>query len=244
MNYPINQFPSIRWILSVLASLLLSAAPSYACKVKAIFVEPADDAPDKAVLVVGKNFVDIDLPQRNLSTPIEITGGEIGIGVLPTKPSQLDMPASMPRFIIPPEWTHCILIFFHDPANKVFPARIIPVNTSAADFPPGHTIIFNVTTATLAAKFGSDLVRVMPGKSVIVKPPRAGSGDYPIAIDFANPGDKQPTALCRSTWQHEAAARQFLFVTSIPGQKMPRVWGVLDRPDQEVTTDDQAEPGP
>ena len=123
------------------------------------------------------------------------------------------------------------MLFFHDPSNKVFPARIIPVNTSSADFPLGHIVMFNVSPATVAAKFGSAIIQVKPGQSGTVKPTGSIDGDYSIAIDCAYPGDKEPTAVCRSTWPLEKNARQILFVTPVPDQKVPRVWSVLDHPE-------------
>lgn len=227
--------PSRHRLLALAASLAMSVLPATAaCKVKAIFVQPPDGVPDRAVLVAGQRFMDVELPQRNFSPAVELPAGALVVGVLPTKPAQSEMPAGAPSFTIPEAWTDCILLFFHDPSNKVFPAKIIPVNASSADFPLGHTVIFNVSPATVMAKFGEEIARVAPAKSVTVKPPRSGSGDYPIAIDCSYPGDKEPTALCRSTWQHEANARQILFVTPLQGQKTPRIWGVLDR--QEPAT--------
>ena len=104
------------------------------------------------------------------------------------------------------------------------------MNASVASFPLGHTVIFNVSSATFVAKFGKIATQVKPGQSVTVKPPRAGSGNYPVAIDCTYSGDTTPIALRRSTWQHEANARQILFVTPMPQQKNPCIWGVLDRP--------------
>lgn len=216
---------------SVAAGLLLAAFPaSAACKVKAMFVQPPVGVPEKAVLFTGEKFLDIELPQRNLSTAVELPAGELVVAVLAGKLPVAEIPATAPKFKIPEAWTDCILLFFHDPKNTVFPARVIPVNASNADFPLGHTVVFNVSPASVMAKFGEEIVRVKPGQTVTVKPPRSGSGDYPIAIDCAYPGDKEPTALCRSTWQHEANARQILFITPLPEQKIPRVWGILDRP--------------
>jgi hypothetical protein len=230
--------PPRRWLVAISTSLFLSAIPAVAaCKVKAIFVQPPDEVPERAVLAAGQKFLDIELPQRNFSPAVELPPGTQVVAVLATQPAKSEMPTGAPVFKIPETWTDCILLFFHDPSNKVFPAKIIPVNASSADFPLGHTVIFNVSSATVMAKFGEEFARVEPGKSVTVKEPRSGSGDYPIAIDCAFPGEKEPVALCRSTWQHEANARQILFVTPQTGQKIPRVWGVLDR--QVVETKDK-----
>ncbi len=229
-------FPLPSRILALATIFVLAVVPAAAvCKVKAIFVQPPDAVPEKAVLVVGKKFLDIELPQRNFSPVVELPVGELAIGVLAGKPAAAELPAGAPSFKIPETWTHSILLFFHDPTNKLFPAKVIPVNASDDNFPLGHTLIFNVSPATIVAKFGTESVRVAPGKSVTVKEPRQGSGEYPIAIDCSYPGDKTPTALARSTWQHEKGARQVLFVTPMQGQKLPRVWGVLDRPDPEAS---------
>ncbi len=227
-------------LLATTACLFLALVPATAaCKVKAIFVQPPNDVPEKAILVVGKKFLDIQLPQRNFSPEVELPAGEMLVGVLLTRPETPEIPPGAPNFKIPETWTDCILLFFHDPTNKVFPAKIIPVNASAANFPLGDTVIFNVSSATVVAKFGKEIAQVKPGKSVTVKSPRSGSGDYPVAIDCTYPGENTPIALCRSTWQHEAQARQILFVTPMLGQKNPRIWGVLDRPTQVEKTKEE-----
>jgi hypothetical protein len=198
------------------------------CSTKAIFIQPPGEVPETAVLCVNKEFIDLKLPKRHLSDPIDLDSGKTVIFVIPQRPSGPDIPLGAPQFTIPETWTSCILLFFYDAENKLFPARIIPVNTSSADFPMGNTLIYNLSTAAVSAKLGTEFVRVFPGKSAVVKPPRSGSGDYPVDIDCAFPGDKQPTALSRSSWHHEANARQFLFIVPQAESKVPRVWGVLD----------------
>ena len=219
---------------SFVAGLLLTCHFATAkCETKAIFVQPASEVPETALLVVNQKFVDISLPRRNLSDAVELElsnePGKSTIAVLPGKPNGPEIPLDAPKFTIPPTWTRCILLFFHDANNKIFPARIIPVNTSNADFPLGHILIYNVSTATVVAKLGTETVKILPGKSASVKPPRSDSGAYPVAIDCALPGDKQPTALCRSKWQYESKARQILFIVPQPEQNDPRIWGILDR---------------
>lgn len=223
--------------LAATVGLFLTVVPATAaCKVKAIFVQPPDGVPETAVLVVGKKFLEIELPQRNLSPEVELPAGDLLVGVLATKPEKPEMPPEAPSFKIPEAWTNCILLFLYDPKNPVFPAKIIPVNASSADFPLGHTVIFNVSRTAVVAKFGEENAQVKPGQSVTVKPPRSGSGAYSVAIDCFFPGVKEPFALCRSTWQHEANARQILFVTPMPGQKNPRIWCILDRPEPVSST--------
>lgn len=214
--------------------LLAFALPAEARKVRAIFIQPPGQVPEKAVLYSGKEFVEIELPQRNLSPEVNLPDGELVLAVLPDRPAQgSPVPADAPKVKIPEAWKRCVLLFFHDPSNPRFPARIIPVNASTADFPKGHTRIYNVSRATVAARFGDIPVKVEPGQTGSVKPPVSGEGDYPVAIDCAFPGDTTPTAICRSQWRHEPDARQILFVTPVEGYKAPRVWGVLDHGEDE-----------
>ncbi|MCU0749444.1 MAG: hypothetical protein MUF13_07865 [Akkermansiaceae bacterium] len=220
----------IRPILALCLSGLLASPVQAARKVRAVFIQPMNMDHAKALLVAGDKAVEIELPQRNFSPEVELPDGDLQVSILSAPPpAGTPIPADAPRFTLPESWSRCLLLFFPDPANKVFPAKVIPVNASTADFPKGHTLIYNVTAATIHARFGSETVKVAPGKNVSLKPPMAGFGDYQVAIDCAFPGDKEPTAVCRSTWQHDPDARQILFVTPSPGYKVPRVWGILDR---------------
>lgn len=236
-------FISPHALLSVAACLFVLAQPlAAACKVKAIFIQPPAGVPEQAVLVTGGKYFDISLPQRNLSSAVEMPAGELLVGVLAEKPGESEIPQGIPSFKIPETWSNCILLFFHDPDNPTFPARVIPVNASFADFPLGNTVIFNASAATVVGKFGKQTVHVAPGKSKTIEPPRTGSGSYLVEIDCAFKGDKEATALCRSTWQHEANARQILFVTPAPGYKIPRIWGILDRQQEEKKREDSSKP--
>lgn len=214
----------------LLAMLILTSAAEASKKVRAVFIQPANLDYPKALLVAGDKAVEIELPQRNFSPEVELPDGELQVTILKGAPAAgVPIPADAPKITIPESWSRCLLLFFPDPSNKVFPAKVIPVNASTTDFPKGHTLIYNVTAATIVARFGSETVKAAPGKSTSIKPPISGFGDYPVAIDCAFPGDKEPTAICRSTWQHDPEARQILFVTPSPGYKVPRIWGILDR---------------
>lgn len=227
-----SSFPR-KLIHPILTLCLLGAMVSpvqAARKVRAVFIQPSNMDHPKALLLAGDKMVEIELPQRNFSPEVELPDGDLQVSILSAPPSAgSPIPAEAPRFTLPESWSRCLLLFFPDPSNKVFPAKVIPVNASTADFPKGHTLIYNVTAATIQARFGAETVKAAPGKSVSLKPPMAGFGDYQVAIDCAFPGDNEPTAICRSTWQHDPEARQILFVTPTPGYKVPRVWGILDR---------------
>ena len=216
------------------ACIAASTLPAAARKARAIFVQPPDQVAGKAVLFSGKEYVEIELPQRNFSPEVDLPSGDLNLAILAGQPAPgSEVPAGAPKIHIPEAWSRCLLLFLPDPSNKVFPARVIPINASEADFKKGHTLIFNASTAAIMGNFGTQAVKVLPGKVAIMKEPVSGFGSYPVDIACVFPGDKEPTYICRSSWQHDPEARQILFVTPAPGYKIPRVWGILDRQEQD-----------
>ena len=126
---------------------------------------------------------EIELPARNLSPEIQLPAGDLSLAVLTHKPATGEtVNPNSPLVKIPEAWDRCILLFFPDPENKVFPAKVIPVNASKPDFRLGETLIYNVTAASVSARFADRAYPIDPGKSAVIAPPIAGSGSYPVAI--------------------------------------------------------------
>ncbi len=217
-------------LFAILLALAAGTGVSQARKVRAIHIQPVDASLAKVVLFTGKDYAEIELPSRNLSPEVDLPDGDLTVAVLTTRPpAGQPLPADVPKFSIPESWGRCILLCFPDPTRKPLPLRIIPVNASTADFPMGQTRIYNVTGATVAAKFGEEVLRIAPGQNGSFKAPVEGFASYPVAIDCQFPGEKDPVAVCRTNWQNDPEARQIMFVTPSPGYKVPRIWGILDR---------------
>lgn len=216
---------------ATMAYFLLSSIPSEAArKVRAIFIQPSDAKIEKAYLQTDTKTEEIELPQRNLSPEVELPDGDITVTVhAQFPPPKAPVDPAAPMFKIPAAWNRCILLFFPDPTGKGFPARVIPVNASSDIFKVGHTLVYNVSSATVLGRFGEQTVKVEPGKSATIRPPVSGFGSYPVAVDCSYPDSTQPMAICRSSWWHDPEARQILFVTPASGSKVPRIWGVLDK---------------
>ncbi|MEI6655285.1 MAG: hypothetical protein WCP45_10985 [Verrucomicrobiota bacterium] len=234
MHIPTSSLKTVPLIPLALVCLLFISLPVSAARhVRAIFILAPDQTVEKAVLCGGGLQIEIELPRRNLSPAMEVPSGDLLLAVLPKAlAAGQQVPDGVPTVKIPEAWTRCLLLFFPDPANKLFPVRVMPVNASMADFPKGHTLIYNVSQASIRAKFGDRLVTVRSGACGMLKPPISKFGDYPVAIDCTFGGDPKPTAICRSSWQNDPDARQILFVTDMPGNKVPRVWGILDRQEE------------
>lgn len=222
-----------RVVLTLGCLFVFTLSASAARKVRAILIPPADGTLQKATLFISGKATEIELPQRNFSPEIELPDGDLLVAILSKVPGPGEVvPTAAPTVSIPAAWERCILLFFPDPSNTVFPARVIPVNATTGGFPNGHTLIYNVSTAVIIGKFGEESITINPGKNAFLKPQVADYADYPVAIDCVFPGDTKPTSICRSSWQHYPDARQFLFITPAPGFKIPRAWGVLDRSEE------------
>lgn len=211
--------------------MLLSLVPAFAGRmVRTIFVQPPEGAPEKVYLFTGKDYLEAELPSKSLSQEIEIPDGDVNLVVLATRPAgNAALPTDAPRVKIPQAWSRCILLFFPDPTNKSIRGRVMPLNASMTDFPAGSTRIYNLSTAAVFAKFGEEAMKLPAGQVASIKAPRGGFGDYPVAIDCLAVGETKPRALCRTSWQHDPASRQILFVTPVEGYSIPKVWGVLDQ---------------
>ncbi len=221
---------SLRRRTLVAAMVVGCCGVAAARSVRAIFIQGSAQAPTKAVLYMESAAPEIELPGRNLSPEVDIPGGNQTLAILAKKVAKPeDVPAGAQKILIPETWSRCILLFFPDPKNAVFPARVIPLDASAGSFPLGNTLIYNVSNAAVMARLNKEVAKIVPGKSEIVKPPLTAFGSYPVAIDGLLPGETKPRALCRSTWQHDPDARQILFITPAAGYDVPRVWGILDR---------------
>lgn len=195
-----------------------------------IYLPGGCDLIPKAYLVGQGAAIEVELPTRNLSSPVSLPKGDLILAALPSPPAEEgEIPRGAPQVTIPESWTRCILIFLGDRGNSVFPVRVMVVNASNDHFPVGSTYIYNLSNTTIHGQFGKKQVHVEPGKSKSFSAPIDKFGGYPVGIDCLPRGEQTPRAVSRSFWQHDPESRQILFVIPQEGTVIPRVWGVLDR---------------
>ena len=233
----IHPYTSIARLLpALILSLAALMSPVSAREVRTIYLPGSGEPLSKAHLIGAKVNLEIELPQRNLSSAVEIPKGDLRLVALSMPPESLEaIPQGAPQVRIPESWQRCILIFLGDSDNPVFPARIIPVNAGGVEFPKGTTRVYNLSNATIGGKFGNERIIVKPGKMETFNAPIRDFGSYPVAIDCILKDDAAPRAICRSNWQHDPEARQILFVVAQKGQPLPRVWSVLDHAWSPIT---------
>ncbi|MBK1831519.1 hypothetical protein JIN77_12330 [Verrucomicrobiaceae bacterium R5-34] len=222
-------------IQSIILLVLLVAAPMLSARtVRAIFLQPHRGAPKTAFLFTGTKSIEIDLPRRNLSPQVEIPEGKVTLAVSQSKLTEgVEVPRGIQSVKIPAQWSRCLLVFIPKPNRPGFPAVVMAINSSDSNIAKGDTMVYNLSDALFIGKFGNQTqLSVRPRKSGIVKAPIDKRGSYPVAIDCVLPETKKRSAICRTNWMHHPKARQILFVVPSSGQKVPRVWGVLDRRDE------------
>ena len=222
---------SLRLLLTACLTLLVVGSSGLQGReIRTIYLPGGCDLIPKAYLVGKETSIKVELPTRNLSSPVSLPKGDLILAALPSPPTEEgEIPRGAPQVKIPESWTRCILIFLGDRGNSVFPVRVMVVNASNEHFPVGSTIIYNLSNTTILGQFGKKQVRLEPGKSKSFSAPIDKFGGYPVAIDCLPRGEQKPRAVCRSFWQHDPESRQILFVIPQEGTVLPRVWGVLDR---------------
>lgn len=233
-----NILPLAQIFRAVCLIALLSAVSSQGREVRTIYMPGSGAAIATAYLVNLETTVQIEFPQRNLSPEVKIPEGDLVMAVLAAPlDAGAKIPAEAPLVSVPAAWERCIFIFLGDPGNKVFPVRVIPVDSSAAYFPKGNTLIYNLSKTTLIAKFGEKLVTAEPGKSKMFGAPIPNFGAYPVFIDYIPEGKTERRTICRSYWQHDPDARQIMFVIPQEQSETPRVWGTLDNSEDKPKKD-------
>jgi len=217
-------------------SLLLFCATAglHARELTAIYLPGTAGTIPKAHLIGASGVLEVELPQRNLSPTVKLPKGDLLLAALASPPPVGEkVPAGAPRVSIPASWERCILVFLGDEQNTVFPVKIIPVNASQMNFPKGNTLMFNLSNSSILAQFGKERIQLEAGKSGSFGAPIQGFGSYPVGIDCILRGESKHRAVCRSIWQHDPEVRQILFIIPQQDNAIPRVWGVVDRSEDE-----------
>ena len=226
--------------ITALASMLfiLQATLLPARDVRAILIPGAGKASETAYLVGASASIKLELPQRNLSPPQELPEGDLMMAALEALPADLtEIPQGTPMVKVPAAWEHCIMVFLPDPANKVFPYQVFPLNISGASLPKGKTLVCNFSHTVLRLRFDKAMGVVTPGKTATVEAPRRDFGPFPVMIECMVKGEVKPRVICSTMWQHDPEARQILFAIPVEGNMVPRIWGVLDQQDPEAKPD-------
>lgn len=197
--------------------------------VRSIFFKRPVEIAENAVLFHAGGSIPVSLPSMSLSDPASLPAGDLVLAALPYAPTQgSPIPPGAPLVRIPAAWSQVLLLFFPDPANKIFPVRVLPYDGSIGSFKPGEMLCLNLSNAVVGGTLGEVKFRISPGKSAVLKTSLSQAGDYPVAVDCMLNGETHPRPLCRTVWRHDLETRQILFIVNADDRPVPRIWSVVE----------------
>lgn len=225
----IRKLLRLLWLAAALAPVVACPVKAAQRSARAVFFKRPAGLAESAVLVHAGGGIPITLPAMNLSEPVGLPAGDLVLAVLPQAPAAgRPIPPDAPQVRIPGAWPQVLLLFFHDPTNKIFPVRVLPFDGSTGSFKPGEMLCLNLSTAVVGGTLGEAKFRISPGKTAVLKPSVREAGDYPVAVDCLLKGEASPRPLCRTSWRHDLETRQILFIINPDDRPVPRIWSVTE----------------
>ena len=193
---------------------------------------PKETKIKEAVLYgVGKKAITVQLNRFNFTRKIEISESTATIRVLPKAlTEEEDIPEEAPSISIPSDWVDTLLIFFHDPQNKVMPILIKKINASEGAFKPGELYWVNMSNHYVGGLVGQEKLRIAPNKTVVMKTPTQEK-ECAVKLNFIVKGEKEPRSLLRQMWSINKRTRQVVFILKRP---VPQLVGYYVLPIKEV----------
>jgi hypothetical protein len=218
----------------LLISLAAHAAekPERTCRI--LFLNGADDAPQKLHLFDGVGSQEVELTRMGFSPVYKIRSGALSLAMLssppavPTSGALPEIPADAPKASLAESISDFYLIVSSDPANQVAPVRLQVINADAANFKRGQMLWYNLTDNKVGGTVGSRRLLVEPNSRLILDAPATRLENYPVNIHFLPPGKTRTEPLCETSWTHDPRSRSVFFILKPTGSLIPRILGFPD----------------
>ncbi len=214
-------------ILLFLAPILTAQEREHTCRT--VFLNGPQQAASDYYLFDGKRSQKIELPRLSLSPVYKVRPGKVKLWLL-TSPvdDPENIPVGTPSIIVPAAALDFYLLIAHDRPNKVLPLQMQLVNANHNRIGRGEMLWFNLTPKYIAGKIGKENLKLPPKKSVLVKEPARGRGNYSVEIYFRVPGDARTHPLIESQWRHDPRSRSIVFVFDEGKRRAPRIQSFSD----------------
>ena len=175
----------------------------------------------KAFLYAGlTESIPVSLNRSNFSDQIPIPEEAEVLRVLPELLGEDEVfPAGTPSVSIPTTWEDTLLIFFHNPKNKVMPIRIAKINASSGIFNPGELYWINMSDVFVGGTVGGQKLRLPPKKTVVMKCP-SEDRECAVKLGFVVKGETSRRSLIRQMWSINQQTRQVVFILNRPAPQM------------------------
>lgn len=201
-----------------------------------LFVQAPVDAPEKVVLVIGKETAEVDLPRLTIShARVKLPGGLVRIYAATKAPTKEEPLSPDAPFVDIPETMNDALIVLL-PTGQPGPLSFImlPVEFHKTRAPEGAVIWFNLSDRIIYAKLGNAMVTVNPKGSALSMPTVGIDEPYVVFVDASPvPPETETVPVVRGSWVKEARMRNLLFVVPDPSRTVPRILSIPDRLDPE-----------
>ena len=232
-------------ITLLLLTLCLCASGQTKRVLRTIFVDAPKSAPKSVILYIAKESSSVnsrsllpkgeaiqgELLRTRFSSNIQIPSGNLVAWILNEVPNAEEgIPAGAQKIRLPSSWSRIGLVFKHDPENKIFPAKVIPINLSAENFKPGNIMIYNLSKAHMVGRFGPTEVKLKPNTFKIIPTPISENKSYIANIDCILPDTKERFKVVSSRWVGYRNIREIKFMYDTLKNKKPRMWGIKDQP--------------
>jgi hypothetical protein len=226
-------------LVLLLAAALVGAADgatssSRSCRL--LYIQAPYDAPQKVVLVVGKEATEVDLPRLSISSVrAKLPSGVVRVYAATKAPTKAEpLPENSPFVDIPEAMSDALIVLL--PTGQPGPLSFImlPVEFHKSRAPEGAVIWFNLSDRVIYAKLGNANVTVNPKGSALSMPTVGLDEPYVVYVDASPvPPETETVPVVRGSWVKESRVRNLLFVVPDPSRTVPRIMSIPDRLDPE-----------
>jgi len=210
-------------------SLLSGQEVKPKCTCRMVFLERTSGSPNQAFIFDGTTNHSVKLSSMNLSDPVTLSEGTIFISMTSKKITDLTtLPATAPRVKIPLGSTQLYIIVANDINNKVFPVRLLAIDSSDNKLKQGQTLWINLSNNIVAGRLNQKKFTIAAKKKLITSPPLDKAGYYKTAFAY-KPVDKDKYhPIMQKTWWHDPESKYLGFIIN-RGGRLPKIFTFRDR---------------
>lgn len=173
-----------------------------------LYFQAPFDAPEKVVLVVGKESTDFDLPRLTISAArAKLPSGVVRVYAALKAPTKAEpLPENTPFTDIPEAMSDALIVLL--PTGQPGPLSFImlPVEFHKNRAPEGAVVWFNLSDRIIYAKLGNATVTVNPKGSALCMPTVGIDEPYVVYVDASPvPRRRRPFPSCAEAGSRKPA---------------------------------------
>jgi hypothetical protein len=201
-----------------------------------IYMQAPVDAPEKVVLVVGKDTTEVDLPRLSISSArAKLPAGLVRVYAAAKAPTKAEpLPPETPFVDIPETMNDVLVVLLPNGQPGPLSFIMLPVEFSKTRAPEGSSIWFNLSDRIIYSKIGDGVLTINPKTSALEIHKGGVDEPYYVSIDASPvPPEVENVPIYRGYSSNQARTRHLLFVVPDPTRIVPRILSISDRLDPE-----------